>query len=102
MKKYVLFLSIFAVSFLTTAVAQTWFEGGSGSNPVIYNSVSTTGSIRAANMIIPTSAAGVTPTAVKGAMAMTNGGDLCVYTGSTWIKLNAVSIITGLSVLCTF
>jgi hypothetical protein len=63
---------------MPTAHAQHIFDGSSGNAPPIYNTVSTTGSIRAGQIIIPTQPAGVTPTALKGATALTNGGDLCV------------------------
>lgn len=97
--KYILLLTLLA----TTAQAQVCYDSSTQVPcPTINNGVSTSSSVRAGQLVFPTQPAGVTPTAIKGTIAMTNGGDTCLYNGSTWIKLNAVNIISGLSLACVF
>ena len=97
--KYIIALMLLAAS----ANAQVCYDSSTVTPcPTINNSVSTSGVLRSGVLVIPVQPAGVTPLAIKGAQAMTSTGDVCLYNGTTWIKTNAVSIITGLSLACTF
>ena len=97
--KYALLLTLMS----TTGYAQVCYDSSTQVHcPMINNGVSTSSAIRAGQIVLPTQAPGVTPTAIKGAVAMTSTGDTCLYNGSTWIKLNAVNIVSGLSLACVF